>query len=141
MQPIRVFFSLLTTLTSQRREREKMERSLLQWRLLPLLALIASLLSVFFASRSYEVCFVLCFCHVIAVQNGGFVSFSCFLLIPMFVCLFVCFYRRRRSAVFFLMITIGSRANASSHQMVSSPALVRVDQSSHMIMIRIRSLV
>ncbi|KAF3504956.1 hypothetical protein F2Q69_00042027 [Brassica cretica] len=31
-----------------------MERSLLQWRLLPLLALIASFLSVFFASRSYE---------------------------------------------------------------------------------------
>ncbi|KAJ0264924.1 Allantoinase [Hirschfeldia incana] len=31
-----------------------MERSLLQWRLLPLLALIASLLSVFFASRSYQ---------------------------------------------------------------------------------------
>jgi len=70
-----------------------MERSLLQWRLLPLLALIASFLSVFFASRSYEVCFVLCFCHVIAVQNGGFVSFSflslMFLLIPMFVCLFL----------------------------------------------------
>lgn len=114
-----------------------MERSLLQWRLLPLLALIASFLSVFFASRSYEVCFVLCFCHVIAVQNGGFVSFSCFLLIPMFVC----FYRRRRSAVFFLMITIGSRANASSHQTVSSPALVRVDQSSHMIMIRIMIMI
>lgn len=120
LQPIRAFFSLLT-LTSQR-EKEKMERSLLQWRLLPLLALIASFLSVFFGSRSYQVCFVLClYCliHVIAVQNGGSVSFFCHLLC-------VSTYRRRKGAsvVFFLMITIGSRANASSHQMVSSLALV-----------------